>query len=223
MIVHLPITILFALAAASFGQVPVAAQTVAASPGQPAVTFSLDFPQSVPSHYSLKVMKDGQASYKSVGKLTPEAEGDPFSYAFTMSSGNVARIFELAANVNYFEGDFDYKKGRQANTGKKTLAYEDATRHHASDYNYSNHSNIQQITRLFQSIATTIEFARQLQYFHRYQPLALEQDLKRVEEMAKGNDLQELPAIAPVLREIADDKSILNVTRARAMRLLSLP
>ena len=65
-----------------------------------------------------------------------------------------------------------------------------------------------------------MEFARQLQYFHRYQPLALEEDLKRMEEMAKGNDLLELPAIAPILQQIADDKSVLNVSRVRALRLL---
>lgn len=223
MIVRLLVTILFALSSAPCAQDRGADNISSDLPAQPAITFTLDFPQSVPSHYSLKVMKDGHASYESMGKLTPEAEGDPFSYAFTMSRGNVARIFDLAVRANYFAGDVDYRKGRQANTGKKMLAYVDVSRHHATEYNYSTRADIQQLTRLLQSIAITVEFARQLQYFHRYQPLALEQDLKRMEEMAKGNDLQELPSIAPVLRQIADDKSILNVTRARALRLLSSP
>jgi hypothetical protein len=67
-----------------------------------------------------------------------------------------------------------------------------------------------------------MEFARHLQYFRRYQPLALEEDLKRMEEMAKDNDLKELQAIAPILQDIAEDKSILNVARIRAQRLLAL-
>jgi len=155
-----------------------------------------------------------------MGKLTPEADGDPFSYTFTMSSSNVARIFDLALNARYFDGDVDYRKGRQANTGKKTLLYQDSFRRHEAEYNYSTHQEIQQLTKIFQSIALTMEFARQLQYFHRYQPLALEEDLKRMEEMAKGNDLLELPAIAPILQQIADDKSVLNVSRVRALKLL---
>ncbi len=199
-----------------------AAQTPSPDSAVPAITFTQDFPESVPSHYSLRVTKDGKATYESVGKLTPEAEGDPFSYRFTMSDANVIRLFDLAANAKYFQGDVDYKKGRQANTGKKTLAYQDATRHHATEYNYSTHMEIQQLTRIFQSIALTMEFARHLQFFHHYQPLALEEDLKRIEEMAKDNDLQELQAIAPILREIADDKSVLNVSRVRAQRLLAL-
>jgi len=191
-------------------------------PNVPVVSFTQDFPESTPSHYSLRVAKNGKASYESMGKLTPEAEGDPFSYTFTMSEANVARIFELAASAKYFDRDVDYKKGRQANTGKKTLKYEDSTRQQQTEYNYSTHSEIQQLTKSFQSIALTMEFARHLQYFRHYQPLALEDDLKRMEEMAKDDDLKELQAIAPILQDIAEDKSILNVARVRAQRLLTL-
>jgi len=191
-------------------------------PNVPVVSFTQDFPESTPSHYSLRVAKNGKASYESMGKLTPEAEGDPFSYTFTMSEANVARIFELAASAKYFDRDVDYRKGRQANTGKKTLKYEDSTRQQQTEYNYSTHSEIQQLTKSFQSIALTMEFARHLQYFRHYQPLALEDDLKRMEEMAKDDDLKELQAIAPILQDIAEDKSILNVARVRAQRLLTL-
>jgi hypothetical protein len=114
------------------------------------------------------------------------------------------------------------KRFRQANTGKKTLRYEDSTREQQTEYNYSTHSEIQQLTKSFQSIALTMEFARHLQYFRRYQPLALEEDLKRMEEMARDNDLKELQAIAPILKDIAEDKSILNVARVRAQRLVAL-
>lgn len=205
-----------------FCAVPLApAQCGPAASTSPAVTFTLDFPPSAPSHYLIRVTQDGGASYESMGKLTPEADGDPFSYNFTMSGLNVARIFNLAARAKYFEGDVEYRKGRQANTGKKTLGYQDVTRHHETVYNYSTHSEIQQLTRIFQSISLTMEFARRLQYFHHYQRLAVEEELKRMEEMAKSNDLEEIQGIASILREIADDKSILNVTRVRAQRLLA--
>ena len=38
------------------------------------VSFSLDFPQSIPDHYEISVASDGQASYDSTGKLTPDSE-----------------------------------------------------------------------------------------------------------------------------------------------------
>jgi hypothetical protein len=193
------------------------------SPLPPTVTFTLDFPESLPSHYSIRVTRDGKASYESMGKLTPDADGDPFSYNFTMSAANLARIFDLATLAQYFDDEVDYKKGRQAYTGKKTLGYKDTTRHHETVYNYSTHPEIQQLTRIFQGIAQTMESARRLQYFHHYQRLAIEDELKRIEEMAKNKDFEELQAIAPVLQEILDDKSILTVTRVRAQRLLAKP
>jgi hypothetical protein len=188
----------------------------------PTVIFTFDFPQSAPAHYSLRVTQDGRATYESTGKLTPEAEGDPFTYEFQLSDANRGRIFDLTARARYFESDVDYRKGRQANTGKKVLSYRDSTRQHEVVYNYSTHQEIQQLTHIFQGIALTMECARRLQYFHRYQRLAVEEELKRMEEMAQSNDVEELQSIAPVLREIADDKSVLNVTRVRAQRLLAL-
>ena len=72
-----------------------------------------------------------------------------------------------------------------------------------------------------------MEFARRLREFHRYQRLALEEELKRMEEMSKDKDprtrdLEEMQAIAPILREIFDDKTVLNISRARAQRLLAV-
>ena len=189
-------------------------------PPIPTVTFTLDFPVSAPAHYSLRVAQDGKASYESMGKLTPEADGDPFTYSFTMSEENRARIFELAEQAKFFEGDVDYKKGRLANTGKKVLGYADGKIQHEAAYNFSTNPAIQQLTKIFQNTSATMEAARRLQYFHHYQRLAVEEELKRMEEMEKGNSLDEIQAIAPILQEIADDKAVLNVTRSRAVRLL---
>lgn len=190
-------------------------------PSIPTITFTLDFPISAPSHYSLRVTQDGRAIYESMGKLTPDADGDPFSCDFSLSEANRARIFELAAQAKFFDGNIDYKKGHLANTGKKVLAYQDGQIQHEAAYNYSTNSAVQQLTKIFQDVSATMEFARRLQYFHKYQRLAVEDELKRMEEMVKSDSLDEIHAIAPVLQEIAEDKAILNVTRSRAVRLLA--
>jgi hypothetical protein len=66
-----------------------------------------------------------------------------------------------------------------------------------------------------------MEFAERLEHFHRYQKLALDEELKRMEEMQKGNSLMEVQAIAPVLKQIVADQSVVNHTRARAERILA--
>jgi hypothetical protein len=71
-----------------------------------------------------------------------------------------------------------------------------------------------------QNISATLEFGHRLQYDHRYQKLALEEELKRMEELARTKDLIEVAAIRPILERIVADASVMNVTRARAQRLL---
>jgi hypothetical protein len=44
-----------------------------------------------------------------------------------------------------------------------------------------------------------------------------------MEDSAKGGDLQGISAVAPILQKIAEDKSVINVVRARAMRIMATP
>jgi hypothetical protein len=186
------------------------------------LSFSLDFPQSIPDHYVITVSSDRHATYDSTGKLTPESDpGDPFHDEFTVSAETCKKIFDLAAKVKYFEGQIDSGNRKLASTGVKVLKYEEGARKTEATYNYSPIPAVQQITAVFQNISTTLEFGRRLDFFYRHQKLALEDELKHMEESAKSNNLGELQAVAPILQRIAADHSVLNVTRARAQRLLS--
>ncbi len=79
---------------------------------------------------------------------------------------------------------------------------------------------MQELTQLFQNLSATLEFGHRLQYFHHYQKLALDDELKRMEETAKQNGMVELAALVPILQQIANDNSVINPVRARAQRLL---
>ena len=79
---------------------------------------------------------------------------------------------------------------------------------------------MQELTDFCQHLSETLEFGRRLQFYRRYQKLALDDQLKRMEEMVQDNQLSELPVIVPVLQGIAKDPSLLNIARARARRLL---
>jgi hypothetical protein len=79
---------------------------------------------------------------------------------------------------------------------------------------------VQQITQLFQSLSTTLEFGRRLEYFHRYQKLALDEELKRMDDADSRSDLEEMEAVVPILQRIVTDTSVINPVRARAQRMI---
>ncbi|HXJ85599.1 MAG TPA: hypothetical protein VMS18_02180 [Candidatus Binatia bacterium] len=205
--------------------VPVLFVTVALSfaADSSTVTFSLDFPDSSPEHYSISVHSDGQAHYESSGKISADSDArDNYQADFTFSDATRARIFALASQAHYFSGKVDSGNKKLAFTGKKKLVYTDGQRISSADYNYSQQQPVQQLTTLFQSVAATMEFGRRLTYFHRYQKLALDDELKRMEDQALRGDLAELQAVSPVLQNIYDDASVINVVRARARRIMEM-
>jgi hypothetical protein len=185
------------------------------------VTFAIDFPTSQPERYSIRVPSDGAAHYQSSGRLSADSdETDSFDLDFTVGAETRQKIFDLAAKAGYFKKDIDSHHKALAFTGEKTLSYKDAQHSGESTYNYSTIPAVQDLTGLMQSLSTTLEFGHRLQYDHQYQKLAMDEELKRMEDMVRTNELVEVAAIQPILDQIIADQSVINVTRARAQRLL---
>jgi len=188
----------------------------------PTVTFTCDFPGSDPSHYVVSVSDDGSARYDSDSKLNDSAESEPFHSEFTVSQTSRAHVFDLAKRAHYFEGDIDSKKKNLASTGVKTLAYKDAQKSTHATYNYSPVPAVEDLTEFFQSLSTTLEFGNRLDYYLRYQKLALDDELKKMEEMSNNGGLIQVSAVAPILQKIEDDPAVIKVVRARAQRMLQV-
>jgi hypothetical protein len=181
----------------------------------------MDFPNSQPEHYSIHIPTEGPAHYQSQGRLSADSdETDSFDLDFTVTPATREKIFALAAKARYFQKDIASHHKGMAFTGDKTLAYHDAQRKGECTYNFSDVPAVQELTNLLQNLSATLEFGHRLQYDHRYQKLALDEELKRMEDQSRRSELIEIAAIQSVLDQIIADPTVINVTRARAQRLL---
>jgi hypothetical protein len=188
-------------------------------PNLPSVGFSCDFPGSDPAHYAVSVSSDGHGNYSSNGKLNPGSESDQsFTLQFTAPQPTVARIFDLTQKAHYFEGNIDAKRKNIASTGEKTLTYVDAKKTTSASYNYSTVPAVQELTTVFQNLSSMLEFGRRLEYDLRYQKLAIDEELQRMQEALTAPS--DAAVVAPILEKIVNDSSVLNGARARAQRLL---
>jgi hypothetical protein len=188
----------------------------------PVVTFTFDFPQSNPEHYSVSVDATGHSHYECTEKISADSEEQVYKSEFEISPSNRKRIFEWAKQAQYFAGKLDSGNRKVAFAGTKILSYQDSQRSVSARYNYSNVAAVQQLTALFQNMASTLEYGNRLSYYHRYQKLALDDELKHMEAQAKSSEISELQAVAPALQEIVDDASVLNGVRARASKLIEM-
>jgi hypothetical protein len=213
------IGLLFTLAATAQNAVHgLSPDDAAAAQAGPVVTFTQDWPAATPPYFSVAVSSMGRVAYQSSPKANT---GDLYELKFTMSPENQKLVFQVADQLKHFNGNWDYKKGRIAFTGTKTLSFKDAGNGYSTTYNWSDNVQIQQLTALFQSISETIELGRKLADTYRFDKLGVDAVLKSMEEAAKSNQLAEIQAVQPILSKLAKDSSLMNISRRRAEFLLS--
>jgi hypothetical protein len=219
------LSVLLFFAIAAFTQTPNLEPQQADNPAIPTVTYTFDWPSIQPHHYSIAVDSTGRAAYESItaeGTATQSVDGDPYQVKFTVSEPTRSRIFEIAKQLNYFNGDFDFKRHKIAFSGTKTLAFAEGNKKFQTSFNWSENPAIQQLTELFTGIANTEEAGRRLEHLRRFDKLGLNQELARMEDLSKNRGLAEVQSITPILQQLASDPAVMNIARERAQRLLRL-
>ena len=215
---------LLTISAVMAAQVPILNPRTPNDKPLPIITFEFVFEGGTPPHYALAIEAGGRAAYRSDDSV-PVAKGEdstpPYLVNFLISSANADKIFNFAKALNQFQGDFDYRGGRIANMGAKTLTYKYGDATHSTTYNYSQNQNLQQLTTLFQGIANALEYRRRLERLYRYDKLGLDAELKAMEDDVKRNYVMELQVDEPILRQISNDRSVMNITRHRADNILA--
>ena len=223
-------TLGFLLAVNSAAQV-VHEVTPVPQPAGSYVVFKFDWEQGHPwLRYSIAVDDAGNTRFEGVGNPVDSGESDAFSQEFTMTDANRQKIFELARKLEYFQGNFEAKQKNIAKTGQKTLEYhgraagDGQTIDHSATYNYSPNADVQELTRIFQSIANTLDYGRKLGFQYRFDKLGIDARLKELQDLQSSHFVEELQAIEPILQKIAADPNIMHINRMTAKQLLkSLP
>ncbi len=194
----------------------------AASPEQaPTVVFRFNWAQGQPwVDYVFTVQENGAGHFSGTGNPAENGDNEAFQQDFTMSGANVQKVFEWAKAADYFQGQFDAKQKNIAKTGTKTLEFHGPGIDTSTTYNYSPNANIQQLTKLFQAIAVTIDYGRKLAYQYRFDKLGMDTRLKELTDLRASGMADELQAIEPILSKIAGDDEIMHVARLQARQLL---
>ena len=208
---------LLILSVSCSGQAADATANPAGPMGIPNVRFEYHFAESEHAHYIITVDSDGHGAFI-------ERADDPQSLptAFTVGAATRARIFRLSRAANYFDGNFDYTKSRIAFTGDKTFTYIGRDGSHSTKINWSEDKSITELLALFQGMATTLVAEPKLRRMLKYDRLGLNAQLGILERQAADGWAKELHIIANVLRDIINDRSVMDLARHRAQHLLAL-
>jgi hypothetical protein len=201
--------------------VPMHARQAAAPPQAPTVVFRFSWDKGIPwSDYVFSVTEDGATHFKGTISAAENGSSETVDQDFRMSEANVQKVFQWAKATDYFQGQFESKTKNVAKSGTKTLEFHSSSMDTSATYNFSPNPNIQQLTRLFLAMAVTIEYGRKLSYQYRFDKLGMDTRLKELVDLRASGMADELQAIEPILRQIADDDGVMHVARAEAKQLL---
>lgn len=198
------------------------AQPGAAPTAEPAsVWFKFYWNEGLPwQSYSVQVQTDGKTHFEGNPNPSEGGDTDPVEEDFTMSEANRQKVFDAARKLNYFQGDFDSHIKHIAQTGSKTLTYKSPQVEGSSTYNYSQNPDVQQLTQIFLGLATTLDYGRKLAWQYRFDKLGMDQRLRELEGLQASHQVEELSAIEPILRKIANDPNLMHISRQSAQHLL---
>ena len=121
--------------------------------------------------------------------------------------------------LNYLQGHFESRQ-----RSHKPAARHSATRTRRTTLppatTIRRTLRVEELTQIFQSIATTAEMARKLIHDARFNKLGVDADLKALQEEQREGNAVEIIAAQAILQKIAEDPNMMRMSQQRAKAIL---
>lgn len=179
------------------------------------LTFRRIFKSSTPEFIEITIRDNADASTFEIRQLDEDPGASPFDVSSTLR----AKMFELAAQLNRFQGqDLDVHR-RIAYLGEKTFRWELGSEIHETKFNYTLNSAANQLLQIFEGLARQQELLTLLERRMKYDRLGINDALLQFETDLNRNLLPEPQRALSVLDQIAGDSHLVEIARQRARAL----
>jgi len=179
------------------------------------LTYRRVFRSSVPELIEISVRDDSDQGSCEIRQL----EEDPEALTCEVGAAVRAKMFSLAAQLNYFDGkDLDVHR-KIANLGEKTFRWESGKESHEVKFNYTLDSSASQLLQLFEGLARQQELIVLLQRRMKYDRLGINDAIMQFERDYDKGLLPEPQRALPLLDQIAGDSRFVEIARQRCRSL----
>jgi hypothetical protein len=204
--------VLLALLALPAGASP-AAHATGPQPGGAKIVFTREFPKSVPDYFSITLAENGEATY-----ATAPDDSEPVT--FHLSETLARQFFQVAAQLNNFQG-IDLETNRKvAFMGKKTLVYEADQKRSQVVFNHTENPTALALVAAFEKVGLTERHLLELERVMRFDRLGVYREVLQIEADMNRRDLVEPSQLLPLLEKLVADSRYMNVARERARLII---
>ena len=201
------------LTVAAFFMAGAAFSAPAANGGK--ITFRRVFKSSSPEFIEITVREDSDAAAYEIRQLDEDAGALPFQ----VSAAWRTKMFDLAAQLNHFQGqDLDVHR-KIANLGEKTFRWESGAEVHETKFNYTLNSAATQLLQIFEGLARQQQHVDLITRRMRYDRLGINDALLQFESDLNRSLMPEPQRVLPMLDQIAGDSRFVEIARQRARTL----
>lgn len=192
-----------------------AGPSLASPAGSGEFSYRRIFKSSTPEFIEIKIKEDSDTGSYEIRQL----DEDPGATPFEISHALRAKIFELVAQLRYFNGlDLDVHR-KIANLGEKTFHWERGTEIHEVKFNYTVNTEATQLLQICEGLARQQELVELLQRRMKYDRLGVNDALLQLETDLSKGVLPEPQRVLPLLDQIAADSRFVEIARQRARSL----
>jgi hypothetical protein len=179
------------------------------------LTFRRIFKSSTPEFIEISVREDSDEATYEIRQL----DDDPEKLPFEVSAPLRGKMFELAGQLNRFQGqDLDVHR-KIANLGEKTFRWEKGSEVHEAVFNYTLNTAAAQLLQIFEGLARQQELLMLLERRMKYDRLGINDALLQFESELNRKLLPEPERALPTLDQIAGDARFVDIGRQRARNL----
>jgi hypothetical protein len=179
------------------------------------LTFRRVFKSSAPEFIEITIREDADQATYDIRQL----DEDPEKLQFEVGAPLRAKMFELAGELNHFQGqDLDVHR-KIANLGEKTFRWEKGPQAYEAKFNYTLSAPASQLLQIFEGLARQQELLMLLERRMKYDRLGINDALLQFETELNRKLLPEPQRALGTLDQIAGDSRFVEIGRQRARAL----
>jgi len=179
------------------------------------LTFIKVFKGRVPEYMRVTLAESGEATYQGGSEMDP---GDP--EAFRVSPGVTARVFALAAEMNYFRGVALESRHDVADLGRKTFVWESGGERAEVTYNFTENQAVEELQQLCEGLGRGRHWIREIESRLVFDRLGVLGVLRDFERDFNTGTLVDVEQFVPLLERVAADRRLMRLAQTRAQHLL---
>ncbi len=193
-------------------------RVLAGSPSEsarPRLTYTKIMKGSVPEYERITVNSVGRGSFDGRQLNDP-----PNPRPLQLSSSVTLQLFDLADQLGDFRSIVLESRKKVANLGEKTFTFQKGHEIYKVTFNYTRNRAAEELTNLFEGIASVEEHIAGLEYSARFDPLGLPHQLHLTAMDLYEHNLTDPQLMVPILRQIARNNRYLHIAQVEAQTIL---